>query len=48
MPKEIGRPRIAGVRHNLAAATLGNIIGGAMLVGLVYWYIYLRDDRETK
>jgi formate transporter len=29
--------------HNLAAATLGNIIGGAVLVGLVYWFIYLRD-----
>ncbi len=28
---------------NLIPATLGNIIGGALLVGGVYWYIYDRD-----
>jgi formate transporter len=27
---------------NLIPVTLGNIIGGSMLVGLVYWFIYLR------
>ena len=31
--------------HNLLAATLGNILGGGLLVGLVYWFIYLRDRR---
>ena len=45
---QISRLTLGGFLHNLAAATLGNIIGGAMLVGLVYWFIYLRDDRETK
>lgn len=27
---------------NLVPVTLGNIFGGAVMVGLVYWYIYLR------
>lgn len=29
-----------GIVHNLIPATLGNIVGGAGLVGLVYWLIY--------
>jgi formate/nitrite transporter len=31
-----------GVATNLAASTLGNVVGGAVLVGLVYWFVYLR------
>jgi formate transporter len=34
----------AGVINNLAASTLGNIVGGAILVGLVYWFVYLRPS----
>ncbi len=30
---------------NLAPVSLGNIIGGAVLVGLVYWFIYIRHPR---
>jgi formate transporter len=33
---------ISSVAANIAAATLGNVIGGAVLVGLVYWFVYLR------
>jgi formate/nitrite transporter len=29
---------------NLLPVTIGNIIGGAVLVGLVYWFIYLRPN----
>lgn len=29
--------------NNLLPVTLGNIIGGAVLVGLVYWFVYLRN-----
>jgi formate/nitrite transporter len=32
---------------NVAAATVGNVIGGAGLVGLVYWFVYLRTSRRT-
>lgn len=28
--------------RNLLPVTIGNIIGGALMVGLVYWFIYLR------
>lgn len=27
---------------NLVPVTLGNIVGGAVMVGLVYWFVYLR------
>jgi len=30
---------------NLIPATLGNIVGGALLVGCVYWYIYLKKEK---
>jgi formate transporter len=29
---------------NLLPVTIGNIIGGAVMVGLVYWFIYLRPS----
>lgn len=29
---------------NLLPVTLGNLIGGGVLVGLVYWFIYLRPE----
>lgn len=29
---------------NLLPVTIGNIIGGAVLVGCMYWYIYLSDN----
>jgi formate transporter len=28
--------------RNLLPVTIGNVIGGALLVGLVYWFVYLR------
>ena len=31
---------ISGIVHNLVPVTLGNIVGGAGLVGAVYWTIY--------
>lgn len=30
--------------NNLIPVTLGNILGGALLVGLPYWFIYRRND----
>jgi formate/nitrite transporter FocA (FNT family) len=31
---------ISGIIHNLVPVTLGNIVGGAGLVGAAYWAIY--------
>ncbi|MCW5771785.1 MAG: formate/nitrite transporter family protein [Rhodospirillaceae bacterium] len=28
--------------HNILVATLGNLVGGSLLVGAVYWFVYLR------
>jgi len=34
---------IGGMIHNLIPVTLGNIFGGGVLVGFVYWFIYDRQ-----
>jgi formate/nitrite transporter len=34
--------------NNLIPVTIGNIIGGAVMVGVVYWFIYLRPTRQPK
>jgi formate/nitrite transporter len=33
---------IGAALHNIAVATLGNLIGGSVLVGAVYWFVYRR------
>jgi formate/nitrite transporter len=32
---------------NLVPVTLGNIVGGTLLVAGVYWFVYLRGDRKA-
>jgi formate/nitrite transporter len=32
--------------NNLLPVTIGNIIGGGIMVGLVYWFVYLRGRKE--
>jgi formate transporter len=31
--------------HNVAFATLGNLLGGSLLVGAIYWFVHLRKQR---
>jgi formate transporter len=33
--------------RNLLPVTIGNLIGGAGFVGLLYWFIYLRPDKRA-
>jgi formate transporter len=33
---------------NLLPVTIGNIIGGALMVGMVYWFVYLRRSATAK
>ena len=35
-------------RDNLLPVTIGNVIGGALMVGAVYWLVYLRPKRAEK
>jgi formate transporter len=49
-----GHP-VQGIEHltwgrflfaNLLPVTIGNVIGGAVMVGAIYWFIYLRGQEE--
>lgn len=35
-----------GIFMNISAATLGNIVGGAIFVGLAYWFVYAKKERS--
>jgi formate/nitrite transporter FocA (FNT family) len=35
------------VGGNLVPVTIGNVIGGTLLVGVVYWFVYLRPAGAT-
>ena len=37
---DVSMINFGGIAHNIIPATLGNIVGGAGLVGLVYWLVY--------
>ena len=32
--------------NNLIPVTLGNIVGGSVLVGMIYWFVYLRNENK--
>lgn len=34
--------------NNLLPVTIGNIIGGSIMVGIVYWTAYLQDDKKPQ
>ena len=33
---------VSGALHNIAVATVGNLVGGSLMVGAIYWFVYLR------
>jgi len=37
---------LQGFAANLVPVTLGNVIGGALMVGAIYWFVYLRGERD--
>jgi formate/nitrite transporter FocA (FNT family) len=37
---------VAGAVSNLLLVTIGNILGGTVLVALVYWFVYLRSEAQ--
>jgi len=45
-PEAYGGVGFQGLVRNLVPVTLGNIVGGGVLVGLVYWFVYLRPGRS--
>jgi formate transporter len=47
-PGGLARLDLGGATTNILAATLGNIVGGAVLVGIVYWFVYLAPGRAQR
>ena len=45
-PGDFPNLTIEGFVANLIPVTIGNLIGGAVMVGVVYWFIYLRGTRS--
>jgi hypothetical protein len=45
VPADYASLDMAGLVGNLVPVTLGNIVGGTVLVGAVYWLVYLRGKR---
>jgi formate transporter len=39
---------VSGALSNLALVTIGNVLGGTILVALVYWSVYLRTSIKVK
>jgi formate transporter len=33
---------VSGALHNIVVATVGNLVGGSLMVGAIYWFVYLR------
>jgi formate/nitrite transporter len=33
---------VGSALHNIVVATIGNLVGGSLMVGAVYWFVYLR------
>jgi len=42
--EQVSRLNLPWFLHNLSGATLGNIVGGGLMVGLVYYFIFLRKQ----
>jgi formate/nitrite transporter len=43
-PATLDKLDISGIAYNISMVTLGNIVGGAILVGIVYWFVYNRKS----
>lgn len=39
-------PLLGGMLRNIVAVVIGNVMGGSVLVGLVYYFIYIRPPRR--
>lgn len=46
-PADYPNLTVEGFIANVVPVTIGNVIGGAVTVGIVYWFIYLRGRRTA-
>jgi hypothetical protein len=47
-PDKVANLNWMGFLNNLVPVTIGNIIGGGVLIGMVYWVAYLGRERTTE
>lgn len=45
--EKLEKLNLGGVFNNLIPVTIGNIIGGAVVVGLTYWFIFRKCNKKT-
>ena len=45
---DISRVNIAGLFGNLLPVTIGNIIGGSIMVGLIYWIVIVFPQKRKE
>jgi formate transporter len=38
---------LSSALHNIAVSTAGNLVGGSLMVGAVYWFVHLRNRPPT-
>jgi formate transporter len=39
---------IGNAVHNIIVSTIGNLIGGSLMVGAVYWFVHLRNRKDLQ
>lgn len=45
-PSLLANLNLVGIWHNLIPVTLGNIIGGAVFIGVAYWMVHFRGNKN--
>jgi formate transporter len=48
VPADFPHLTIEAFLGNLLPVSIGNVIGGAAMVGIVYWFVYLRGRRSSR
>ena len=48
LPADYRDLTVEGFIANLVPVTIGNVIGGALMVGIVYWFVYLRGSADRR
>jgi formate transporter len=48
LPADYPNLTVEGFVANLVPVTIGNVIGGAVMVGIVYWFVYLRGSADRQ
>jgi formate transporter len=46
--EQLGNLSVMGFIVNLIPVTIGNLIGGGIMVGMMYWFIYMRGEEKKE